>query len=153
MVAYARNSNGSVTCPSLKAGQLSELLASQWNGPEDTGIALQMAPRQQPGAQSFAEVASFGPPVEVAALTHAWLDAQLACDCTPTGELLGARVLIAPTNRHWRVYVLVPLLGAVFPSGKLNECPAMALQSATRRWVRRHSASALTQPLAAVDES
>jgi hypothetical protein len=80
-----------------------------------------------------------------AGLGEAWLAAQLACDRTPTGDLLGARIALAPERGKWRVHVVVPLLGRSFRSGKLNETPGGALRSAAVR-LRRRAATLLLQP-------
>jgi hypothetical protein len=138
-----------------EAGGVAELLAhlaSQWRGDDDTHVVLERATADDEHSLGIADVmVHLGIQAESAAgLGEAWLAAQLACDRTPTGDLLGARIALAPERGKWRVHVVVPLLGRSFRSGKLNETPGGALRSAAVR-LRRRAATLLLQPSPGTD--
>lgn len=118
-----------------------ELLVGQWNSPEGVcDVVIERSAQEAPDARDQRDVFGRCGGLDVSSvgyLESEWIACQLVAEATQTGELLGARVCLAPQDHHWRVYVLVPLLGAAFPSGKLNESAVGALRAARRRLARR----------------
>jgi hypothetical protein len=114
-------------------------LENQWRGVGDCEVVFERTTSHGKGALDAAEILALlrtdVRPTEP--LERAWVEAQLACEETGAGRLVGARVALAPEHQKWRVYVVVPFLGMAFPSGKLNESPVGALISASSRFLGR----------------
>ncbi len=112
---------------------------SQWLGKSGTETIAERAEGTDSSAVALIDLlADLGAdPALGNGVKEAWLETQLAAEATMTGSLLGVRIALAPENRKWRVYVVVPLLGWAFPSGKVNETPSGAMGSAAARFRRR----------------
>lgn len=120
---------------SMTPGEALEHLRSQRSGDGEPSLILERAAQDDIRSVAMADLMiqlsiDVSESVE---LGNAWLTAQLRCDFTPTGRTFGAHVALAPERYKWRVYIVVPLLGRSFPSGKLNQTPEGALRSAARR--------------------
>jgi hypothetical protein len=111
---------------------------AQWRGElRSEMVALALSDEHDSAAVPMLDIVEAGVLPAESELTDAWLQAQLACDRTEVGALLGVSVLLVPSKRRWRIAVLVPLLGLAFPSGKLADSPVTALRSAHRRLSRQ----------------